>query len=99
VKHLSCAPLKVGSWPYPQTQFYAGKACQGQTHWLITKISKLRSKSFIAVAPGLARTNTSFLRKFVNYKQKSFKTLAQGLARTNTLAYLSEVLVAGKKVL
>jgi hypothetical protein len=32
----------IKSWPYPQTLDKAGKACQGQTLYLITKISKLR---------------------------------------------------------
>ncbi len=31
----------VGSWPHPKTLDQAGKACQGQTLQLITKIRKL----------------------------------------------------------
>jgi hypothetical protein len=34
---------EVGYWPYPQTLDEAGKACQGQTLWLIRKIRQLRT--------------------------------------------------------
>jgi hypothetical protein len=33
---------KISFWPYPQTEDYAGKACQRRTFRLITKIYKLR---------------------------------------------------------
>jgi hypothetical protein len=33
--------LRVGSWPYPQTLDWNGKACWEQTLKLITKIHKL----------------------------------------------------------
>ncbi len=39
----------VGSWPYPQTLDYAGKACQGQRLEFITKISKLQTKKIYNV--------------------------------------------------
>ncbi len=37
--------------PYTQTLGNAGKACQGQTHYLFTKIRKFRRKSFITLGP------------------------------------------------
>ncbi len=40
---------RVGSWPYPQTLDYVGKACQGQ---LIAKIRKLTAvKRFKGIGP------------------------------------------------
>ncbi len=33
----------------------AGKACQGQTLWLITEICKLRTKKFYNIGPRVAR--------------------------------------------
>ncbi len=52
VEHLKV--LHSGKlWPYPQTLDSVGKACQGQTHYLITKIRELRpQKVFIGLAPG-----------------------------------------------
>jgi hypothetical protein len=41
VKPLSGAPLSVRSRPYPLTLDWDGKACQGQTHWLITEVKSL----------------------------------------------------------
>jgi hypothetical protein len=38
---------KVFHWPYPQTLDWAGKAWQGQTLWLITKICKLRQQKVL----------------------------------------------------
>jgi hypothetical protein len=37
----------VGSWPYPQTLDWAGKAYQGQTLKLIAKIPKLRTEKVL----------------------------------------------------
>ncbi len=37
----------VGSWPYPSTIDYAGKAYQGQTLYHITRIHKLRTKKVL----------------------------------------------------
>ncbi len=36
---------------YPQTLDKAGKACKGQTHWLITKILNYDRKKFYNIGP------------------------------------------------
>ncbi len=41
-KALQVLHSEVGPWPYPETLDLAGKACQGQTLELITKIRKLQ---------------------------------------------------------
>jgi hypothetical protein len=41
----------VGSWPHPQTLDLAGKACQGQTLWLITNIVNYARKSLQNIGP------------------------------------------------
>ncbi len=43
---------KVESWPYPQTIDLAGKACQGQTPKLNTKIVNYGQKSFSTLGHG-----------------------------------------------
>ena len=42
-------------WPYLQTLDQAGKACQGQTHQLIKRIRKLRTKKFYNIGPRRGR--------------------------------------------
>jgi hypothetical protein len=46
-EHLKEAPFRASFWPYPQTLDLAGKACQGQTLYLITNIHKLRTKKVL----------------------------------------------------
>ncbi len=42
LEHLKGATLRVGPQSFPQTLDLAGKACQGQTLYLILKIRKLQ---------------------------------------------------------
>ncbi len=45
--YTSEVPIRVGSWPYPQTLDYAGKACQEQMPLVISCISKLRPQKVL----------------------------------------------------
>ncbi len=49
--YASETPFRVGSWPYPQALDQAVKAFQEHTLYLITKIRKLRTKTFYNFRP------------------------------------------------
>jgi hypothetical protein len=56
VKYLSGAPLSVRSRPYPLTLDWAGKACQGQTFWLITEVKSFVTLGLVQFFPHLKAT-------------------------------------------
>jgi hypothetical protein len=68
---------------YLQTQHYPGKACKGQTLWLIIKIHKLRPKKVFKTY-----CVPSYVRQAQSYQQ-ILEMPAKNTCQASTLAYSS----------